>query len=585
MILVLSQCRILLVQRLVLFIVHRIISFHALFPVGRVLSGDNGLRLGTKLKMLVFDHTGIRSFPICIVNHSHTLMILLLQHLGLKSQAAILQLAKLILIIGINGSRVYHSLAQRIIMLPVFQIIHAGFHIAAHGPKLHDGHAQKSGIDAVHSERASGKRAAGEELSALAGIPIAVKDNICTKGTLTTCASKMLYNFKPPYNATVIEKLTAADAVITGKANMDEFAMGSSCENSAAHPTHNPHGLDRVPGGSSGGSAAVVAAGEAPLALGSDTGGSIRQPASFCGVVGLKPTYGAVSRYGLIAFASSLDQIGPFGRSIEDAAMLLDAVTGHDPLHDSTSVKTPFEGSLRANLNANVKGLKIGLPKEYFGEGISDAVRKNVMAAAEAYKALGAEVFEISLPLVEYALPIYYILSSAEASSNLARFDGVKYGYRTPNAGDDITELYTKSRSEGFGAEVQRRIMLGTYVLSSGYYDAYYKKARAAQRKIREEFANAFEKCDVILTPVAPTTAYEIGSKTTNPLEMYAGDICTVSVNIAGLPGLVQPCGFDENHMPVGMQLIGPRFGEQTLLNAGLAFEQASGLKNIIAAL
>ena len=409
------------------------------------------------------------------------------------------------------------------------------------------------------------KRAAGDTLSALAGIPIAIKDNICTKGTLTTCASKMLAGFKPPYNATVMEKLIASDAVITGKANMDEFAMGSSCENSAMHPTHNPHNLDRVPGGSSG--------------------GSIRQPASFCGVVGLKPTYGAVSRYGLIAFASSLDQIGPFGRSIEDAAMLLDAVTGHDPLHDSTSVKTPFEGSLRANLNADVKGLKIGLPKEYFGEGISDAVRKNVMAAAEAYKALGAEVFEISLPLVEYALPIYYILSSAEASSNLARFDGVKYGYRTPNAGDDITELYTKSRSEGFGAEVQRRIMLGTYVLSSGYYDAYYKKARAAQRKIREEFANAFEKCDVILTPVAPTTAYEIGSKTTNPLEMYAGDICTVSVNIAGLPGLVQPCGFDENHMPVGMQLIGPRFGEQTLLNAGLAFEQASGLKNIIAAL
>ena len=437
----------------------------------------------------------------------------------------------------------------------------------------------------AQAEAVDRKRAAGDTLSALAGIPIAIKDNICTKGTLTTCASKMLYNFKPPYNATVIEKLTAADAVITGKANMDEFAMGSSCENSAAHPTHNPHNLDRVPGGSSGGSAAVVAAGEAPLALGSDTGGSIRQPASFCGVVGLKPTYGAVSRYGLIAFASSLDQIGPFGRSIEDAAMLLDAVTGHDPLHDSTSVKTPFEGSLRANLNADVKGLKIGLPKEYFGEGISDAVRKNVMAAAEAYKAMGAEVFEISLPLVEYALPIYYILSSAEASSNLARFDGVKYGYRTPNAGDDIIELYTKSRSEGFGAEVQRRIMLGTYVLSSGYYDAYYKKARAAQRKIREEFASAFEKCDVILTPVAPTTAYEIGSKTTNPLEMYAGDICTVSVNIAGLPGLVQPCGFDENHMPVGMQLIGPRFGEQTLLNAGLAFEQASGLKNIIAAL
>ena len=437
----------------------------------------------------------------------------------------------------------------------------------------------------AQAEAVDKKRAAGDTLSALAGIPIAIKDNICTKGTLTTCASKMLGNFKPPYNATVMEKLIACDAVITGKANMDEFAMGSSCENSAMHPTHNPHGLDRacraVPPQLR---CCLFATGEAPLALGSDTG-SIRQPASFCGVVGIKPTYGAVFPYGLIAFASSLDQIGPFGRSIEDAAMLLDAVTGHDPLHDSTSVKTPFEGSLRANLNADVKGLKIGLPKEYFGEGISDAVRKNVMAAAEAYKALGAEVFEISLPLVEYALPIYYILSSAEASSNLARFDGVKYGYRTPNAGDDIIELYTKSRSEGFGAEVQRRIMLGTYVLSSGYYDAYYKKARAAQRKIREEFANAFEKCDVILTPVAPTTAYEIGSKTTNPLEMYAGDICTVSVNIAGLPGLVQPCGFDENHMPVGMQLIGPRFGEQTLLNAGLAFEQASGLKNIIAAL
>ena len=435
------------------------------------------------------------------------------------------------------------------------------------------------------AEAVDKKRAAGEDLSALAGIPVAIKDNICTKGTLTTCASKMLYNFKPPYNATVMEKLAAHDMVVTGKANMDEFAMGSSCENSAMHPTHNPHGLTRVPGGSSGGSAAVVAAGEVPLALGSDTGGSVRQPAPFWRGGRLQPAPRAGSRYGLIAFASSLDQIGPFGRSVEDAAMLLDAITGHDPLHDSTSVKTPFEGSVRANLNADIKGMKIGLPKEYFGAGISDEVRSNVLAAAETYKNLGAEVFEISLPLVEYALPIYYILSSAEASSNLARFDGVKYGYRTPNAGDDVIALYTKSRSEGFGAEVQRRIMLGTYVLSSGYYDAYYKKARAAQRKIREEFANAFEKCDVILTPVAPTTAYEIGSKTTNPLEMYAGDICTVSVNIAGLPGLVQPCGFDANKMPIGMQLIGPRFGEQKLLNAGLAFEQASGLKNIIAAL
>ena len=443
--------------------------------------------------------------------------------------------------------------------------------------------AEKSAL--AQAEKVDQKRAAGEELSALAGIPVAIKDNICTKGTLTTCASKMLYNFKPPYNATVMQNLAAQDVVVTGKSNMDEFAMGSSCENSALHPTHNPHGLDHVPGGSSGGSAALVAAGEVPLALGSDTGGSIRQPASFCGVVGLKPTYGAVSRYGLIAFASSLDQIGPFARSVEDAALLLDAITGQDAIHDSTSIKTPFEGSVRKNLNADVKGLKIGLPKEYFGAGISDEVREHVMAAAETYKNLGAEVFEISLPLVEYALPIYYILSSAEASSNLARFDGVKYGYRTPNAGDDLIALYVKSRSEGFGAEVQRRIMLGTYVLSSGYYDAYYKKARAAQRRIKQEFHEAFQRCDVILTPVAPTTAYEIGSKTTNPLEMYAGDVCTVSVNIAGLPGLVQPCGFDSNKLPVGMQLIGPHFGEQTLLNAGLAFEQASGLKNIIAAL
>ena len=435
------------------------------------------------------------------------------------------------------------------------------------------------------AEAVDAKRAAGDELSDLAGIPVAIKDNICTKGILTTCASKMLYNFNPPYNATVMEKLAAHDIVMTGKANMDEFAMGSSCENSGMHPTHNPHNLNKVPGGSSGGSAAVVAAGEVPLSLGSDTGGSIRQPASFCGVVGLKPTYGAVSRYGLIAFASSLDQIGPFGRCVEDTAMLFDAITAHDPKHDSTSVKTPFEGTTRANLNADMKGKKIGLPKEYFGEGISEEVRKSVLAAAETYKSLGAEVFEISLPLSEYALPIYYILSSAEASSNLARFDGVKYGYRTPNADEDLIALYTKSRSEGFGEEVQRRIMLGTYVLSSGYYDAYYKKARAAQRKIKAEFASAFEKCDAILTPVAPTTAYEIGSKTTNPLEMYAGDICTVSVNIAGLPAMVQPCGFDSNKMPIGMQLIGPRFGEQTLLNAGYAFEKATGLKNIIAEL
>ena len=430
------------------------------------------------------------------------------------------------------------------------------------------------------AEAVDKKRAAGEELSALAGIPIAIKDNICTKGTLTTCASKMLYNFKPPYNATVIEKLTAADAVITGKANMDEFAMGSSCENSAAHPTHNPHNLDRVPGGSSGGSAAVVAAGEAPLALGSDTGGSIRQPASFCGVVGLKPTYGTVSRYGLVAFASSLDQIGPFARSVEDAALLTDVLRGYDKM-DSTSYPREYD-SLHAGMNADIKGMKIGLPKEYFGEGISEEVSKAVLAAAETYKQLGAEVVEISLPLSKYALPIYYILSSAEASSNLARFDGVKYGYRAEKF-DGIIDLYVKSRSEAFGQEVQRRIMLGTYVLSSGYYDAYYKKARAAQRAIRADYNKAFEQVDVIMTPVAPTTAYKIGEKTSDPLQMYMGDICTVSVNIAGLPAMVQPCGFDANKLPIGMQLIGPRFGEQKLINAGLAYEKASGLSNIVA--
>lgn len=432
------------------------------------------------------------------------------------------------------------------------------------------------------SQEVDKKIAAGEELSDLAGIPVAVKDNLCTEGVLTTCASKILYNFVPQYNATVIEKLNNSDIVITGKVNMDEFAMGSSCENSALKKTVNPHALDRVTGGSSGGSAAVVASAEAPLSLGSDTGGSIRQPAAFCGVVGLKPTYGAVSRYGLIAFASSLDQIGPFGRCVEDVAMLCDTIIGKDK-KDSTSVECNF-GSLRKNLNSDVKGLRIGLPKEYFGEGISKEVRACVTAAAKTYEKLGADVFEISLPLVEYALPIYYILSSAEASSNLARFDGVKYGYRSKDI-QELIDVYVKSRSEGFGEEVQRRIMLGTYVLSSGYYDAYYKKARAAQRKIREEFNEAFEKCDVILTPVAPTTAYKIGDKTSDPLEMYAGDVCTVSVNIAGLPAIVHPCGFDENKLPVGVQLIGPRFGEQRLLNTALAFEKETGLSNIIAGL
>ena len=416
----------------------------------------------------------------------------------------------------------------------------------------------------------------------LAGVPMAIKDNICTEGIETTCSSKILRGFVPPYSAEAALNLKKAGAILLGKTNMDEFAMGSTTETSWFGPTKNPWNTEHVPGGSSGGSCAAVAAGETFFALGSDTGGSIRQPSSFCGVTGIKPTYGTVSRYGLIAYGSSLDQIGPIAKDTADCAAILETIASYDK-KDSTSVKREAY-NFTAALTGEVKGMKIGIPSDYLGEGLDEDVKKAVLAAAEALKERGAEVEFFDLGMVEYAIPAYYVIASAEASSNLSRFDGVKYGYRTPEY-EDLHEMYKKSRSEGFGAEVQRRIMLGTYVLSSGYYDAYYKKARAAQRKIREEFANAFEKCDVILTPVAPTTAYEIGSKTTNPLEMYAGDICTVSVNIAGLPGLVQPCGFDENHMPVGMQLIGPRFGEQTLLNAGLAFEQASGLKNIIAAL
>ena len=427
------------------------------------------------------------------------------------------------------------------------------------------------------------KRAKGETLSPLAGIPLAIKDNMCTEGIKTTCGSKILYNFDPPYNATAYEKVKAAGMILTGKANCDEFAMGSSTENSYFKKTKNPHDLSRVPGGSSGGSAACVASAEVPLSLGSDTGGSIRQPSSHCGVVGLKPTYGSVSRYGLVAFASSLDQIGPFARSVRDAAMLSDVIFGHDPM-DSTSAsdETIKAGNFAKNLNSDVKGLKIGLPKEYFGQGISDEVKSSVMNASKIYEKLGAEVFEISLPMVEYALPIYYILSSAEASSNLARFDGVKYGYRAENY-EGLVDLYVKSRSEGFGNEVQRRIMLGTYVLSSGYYDAYYNKALLAQRAIKQEFLDAFHKCDMILTPVTPNTAFQFGAKSGNPVEMYAEDICTVSINIAGLPALVLQCGKGRGDLPIGAQLIGRHFDEQTLFNAGQALENELGLKNWIA--
>ena len=415
------------------------------------------------------------------------------------------------------------------------------------------------------------KLAKGEDIGALAGIPVAVKDNICTKGTATTCASKMLENFVPPYNATVVNKLLAADAVIPGKVNMDEFAMGSSCENSYFKNTKNPWDTARVSGGSSGGSAASVAACEVPLSLGSDTGGSIRCPAGLCGIVGVKPTYGAVSRFGLVAFASSLDQIGPFARTVDDAALLMSVICGADKAHDSTSKDFMFPG-----ISGNVKGMKIGVPKEYFGAGVTDEVKAAVLKALDAYKAMGAEVVDISLPSTDYALSAYYIISSAEASSNLARYDGVKYGYSgRRDAG--LTELYLSTRSEGFGDEVKRRIMLGTYVLSSGYYDAYYKRAKKLQRIISAEFDASFEKCDVILTPTAPYTAFKIGEKTSDPLAMYAADILTVTVNIAGLPGVSVPCGFGAGNLPIGMQLIGPKFSEGKLLSVAKCYETAVG--------
>ncbi len=407
----------------------------------------------------------------------------------------------------------------------------------------------------------------------LTGIPMAVKDNICTKGIKTTCASKMLYNFVPPYEAHVTDKLFGSGAVMLGKVNMDEFAMGSTTENSAFKTTKNPRNLSHVPGGSSGGSAAAVAAGECVYALGSDTGGSIRQPASFCGVVGMKPTYGSVSRYGLVAFASSLDQIGPLTRSVEDNAAVLTAISGHDE-RDTTSIKREY-GDFTADIGKSVKGMKIGIIKEFFGEGISDEVKTAVLGAAKKYESMGAELVELSIPTLDYALPAYYVISSAEASSNLARFDGARYGYRSEKF-DDITELYKNSRSEGFGSEVKRRIMLGTFALSSGYYDAYYKKALQVRTLIIRDFNKAFESCDFILSPVSPTTAYKIGEKTSDPLEMYLGDIYTVPINIAGVPSLSMPCAVGKDNLPIGMQLIGPLFSENKLYKAGYAFEEAT---------
>lgn len=415
------------------------------------------------------------------------------------------------------------------------------------------------------------KRRRGETLSPLAGVPMGIKDNICTKGVRTTCASRMLESFVPPYDAGVMEKLDGADAVPLGKLNMDEFAMGSTTESSYFGVTRNPRNTGRVPGGSSGGSAAAVAAKEAAFALGSDTGGSIRQPAAFCGVVGMKPTYGTVSRYGLVAFASSLDQIGPLTRDVTDNALVMEAIAGWDR-RDATSLNRPAP-AYAEKLGRGVEGVRIGLPKEFYGEGLDPAIREAIFAAAKRLEGMGAGIVELSMPTLDSALPAYYILSSAEASSNLARFDGIKYGTRAAEYGS-IDELYKNSRSEGFGREVKRRIMLGSFVLSAGYYDAYYKKALQVRTLIIRDYSRAFGACDAILSPVAPTVAYELGSKTTDPLAMYMGDIYTVPVNIAGIPALSLPCGTAPDGLPIGMQLIGPAFSEPQLYQIGYAFEK-----------
>ena len=416
-------------------------------------------------------------------------------------------------------------------------------------------------------------RAEGKKRGALEGIPIGLKDVLAVRGQKLTCASKILENYVSPYTASSLEKLKSRGGIFWGRLNMDEFAMGSSCENSAFQPTHNPWDLSRIPGGSSGGSAAAVAAGECVASLGSDTGGSIRQPASPCGVVGMKPTYGLVSRYGLAAFASSLDQIGPFARCVKDAAILLEAVAGHDP-KDSTSVDCEIP-DYASNISLEAfKGAKIGIPKEYFGAGIDPEVKAIVEKAIADCASQGAEIVEISLPHTDLAIPVYYIIATAEASSNLARYDGVRYTRRSPDTTDAI-DIYYKSRAEGFGEEVKRRIILGSYVLSSGYYDAYYLRAQKVRTLIRRDFEAAFEKVDVIMTPTSPTTAFKIGEKTSDPLSMYLSDICTINVNLAGLPGISVPCGFSDAGLPVGLQMIGKAFDERNLLSFAASYEAA----------
>lgn len=431
---------------------------------------------------------------------------------------------------------------------------------------IYEDEALKAAADADEKIRA------GELTGKLAGVPIAVKDNICTTGMKTTCGSRMLGEFVPPYDADVVTKLKNAGLIIYAKTNMDEFAMGSTTETSYWGPTVNPWGENKVPGGSSGGSAAAVASGSTMLALGSDTGGSIRQPASFCGITGLKPTYGAVSRYGLVAFASSLDQIGPMTRDAADSAALFDVITGHDDKDQTSAPEHKID--LEKIADFDVKGLKIGLPEDYFGEGIDDDVKARVLDAVKVLEDKGAVVEKFAMPIMEYAIPTYYIIACAEACSNLSRYDGIKYGFRAENC-EDLLDTYIKSRSEGFGMEVKRRIMLGNFVLSSGYYDAYYNKALQSKALIKKAFDEAFAKYDVVIGPVAPTTALNMGESLSDPLKMYLGDICTVLINIIGIPAISVPCGFDRNNMPVGMQIMGKHFSEETLLGTASAYQKA----------
>lgn len=426
------------------------------------------------------------------------------------------------------------------------------------------------------------KIAAGQYPGKLAGVPIAIKDNMCTNGTQTTCASKLLEGFIPPYDATVIEKLRAEGAVIIGKTNLDEFAMGSSSENSALGVTRNPWDLTKVPGGSSGGSAAAVAARLVPIALGSDTGGSIRQPAAFCGIIGLKPTYGRVSRYGLVAFASSLDQIGPFANNVDDIALVMEVISGHDP-KDSTCLQLPAPELIEAS-KGSLDGLKIGIPAEYFAEGISDPVNTAIQVALDVLRSLGATLVDVSLPHTQYTLPVYYIVAPAEASSNLARYDGVRYGNRAKNTLSH-TELSEKTREQGFGTEVKRRILIGTYALSAGYYDAFYHKAMQVRTLIQQDFHRAFEQVDILITPTTPTTAFGMGEKSNDPLAMKLSDICTLSANLAGIPGVSVPAGFDAGGLPIGLQLLGPALSEATLLRVARAYLDSAQWNKVIPSL